>query len=94
MRRRVAVLLVALVVGLLGPSAGTALAQDGTQPTNEVPTQDIVPKPNSGRPPEEAGDRGGALQLLVLALIVGAVGFGGWRLSREIRQARSGPPPG
>lgn len=92
MRRVLAIVVLALVASVLVPPATAEVAQDEPEPTNEVPTQDIVPQPNSGRPPEEAGDRGGALQLLVLALIVGAVGFGAWRLSREIRQARSGPP--
>lgn len=93
MRRLLAGLLVALVLGALAAPAGAAVAQDETDPTNEVPTQDIVPKPNSGRPPEDAGDRGGALQLLVLGLIVGAVGFGVWRLSRQVRGAKTGPRP-
>ena len=86
-------LAVLLAAALLGPGAvGPAAAQD-TQPTNEVPTQDIVPKPNSGTPPEDAGDRGGALQLLVLALIVAAVAFGGWHLSRQVQRGRATRPP-
>lgn len=94
MRRALAALVLVAALGVLGLSAA-ASAQEEPQPTNEVPTQDIVPKPNSGRPPEDAGDRGGALQLLVLALIVGAVGFGAWRLSTQLRNAkRSAPPPG
>jgi hypothetical protein len=90
-RRLLVALVLAVAVGLAGPAA-PAGAQE-TEPTNEVPTQDIVPKPNSGRPPEDAGDRGGALQLLVLGLIVGAVGFGAWRLSRQVRSAKAGSPP-
>lgn len=86
-------LAVLLAATLLGSAAGgSAVAQD-TQPTNEVPTQDIVPKPNSGTPPEDAGDRGGALQLLVLALIVAAVAFGVWHLTRQVQRGRAAGPP-
>lgn len=77
------VLLVVLVVG----GAGTAGAQDDGS-RNEVPTQDIVPKPNSGEAPDEAGDRGGALQLLLPALIVAAIGGGVWHVSRQARRAQ------
>lgn len=94
MRRAVAALVLVAALAAHGMPATTTGAQE-PQPTNEVPTQDIVPKPNSGQAPEDAGDRGGALQLLVLALIVGAVGFGAWRLSAQVRNAkRSTPPPG
>lgn len=59
-----------------------------TTPSVEVPTQDIVPEPNSGRAPSEAGDRGGVLQvgllLLVVAAVVGAVAA----LVRQSRRAR------
>jgi hypothetical protein len=84
------VLLAATLLAPLG--VGPASAQD-TEPTNEVPTQDIVPKPNSGTPPEDAGDRGGALQLLVLGLIVAAVAFGAWHLTRQVQRGRAGRPP-
>lgn len=57
-----------------------------------APSDDIIPKPNSGREPEVAGDRGGALQILVFGLIV--VGVGGIvamivRESRRNRGARA-----
>ena len=53
-----------------------AAAQDGTptSTTVAVPSQDIVPRPNSGSAPKEAGDRGGALQIGLLALVVVAIG--------------------
>jgi uncharacterized protein HemX len=51
-------------------------------------TQDIVPQPNSGQAPEEAGDRGGALQLLILAVLVVAVGGAVLHLRRQSRRVR------
>lgn len=67
-----------------------AIAQD--TPSTGMPTQDIVPRPNSGHAPAEAGDRGGALQLLILALVVAAVAGAIWHLVRQSRRARSAPP--
>jgi len=62
-------------------------AQDS--PSTGMTTQDIVPRPNSGRAPTEAGDRGGALQLLILALVVVAVSGAIWHLVRQSQRARS-----
>jgi hypothetical protein len=41
----------------------------------EEPSQCIglLPKPNCGKKPEQAGDRGGALQWLVFAILLAAV---------------------
>lgn len=99
-----------LVVGallsavLLVATPVVARAQDEGPPSGQVPTQDIVPQPNSGEAPLEAGDRGGALQLMIPLLIVAAIGGGVWHLSREVRRgsgsgagvSESGPrtPPG
>jgi hypothetical protein len=77
----------AAVLALLGPSV---LAQD--TPSTGVPTQDIIPKPNSGHEPSEAGDRGGALQLLVLGVVVVAVSGAVVHLTRASRRARSTTP--
>lgn len=93
--RRGLVLLLPLLVSLC--LAAPAAAQD--QPSSsQVPTQEIVPKPNSGTAPEEAGDRGGALQLGLLALVVGAVGLAVANLVRQSRRARArdggSSPPG
>jgi hypothetical protein len=56
-----AVLLVALVL-----SMGVAAT---AQQADESPAGEIIPKPNSGEEPEEAGDRGGSLQVALLGLI-------------------------
>jgi hypothetical protein len=64
---------------------------DGDPSTHDAPLpgQDMIPEPNSGRPPRDAGDRGGALQGVVLLLIVvGVAGIAGLAL-RESRRARA-----
>jgi hypothetical protein len=48
--------------------------------------QGIIPEPNSGHEPREAGDRGGALQLLLLAVIVTGVGVIAGFVVRESRR--------
>lgn len=81
------VLIVVATLTVSIPSA--SLAQD--TPSTGVPAPDIVPRPNSGHAPTESGDRGGALQLLVLGLVVAAVGGALVHLTRESRRARSSP---
>ncbi len=84
--RRGLVLLLPLLVSLC--LAAPAAAQD--QPSSsQVPTQEIVPKPNSGAAPDDAGDRGGALQLALLALVVAGVGLAVGHLVRQSRRARA-----
>ncbi len=84
MRRVVAGSALAVVL-LLGP-ATAAVAQ---VPPTGVPTQDIIPEPNSGRAPEESGDRGGALQLAVFGVVVAALVGGGLHLARQARRAKA-----
>jgi len=64
---------------------------DGDPSTDDapLPDQDMIPRPNSGRPPRDAGDRGGALQGLVFALIVIGVGGIAVLAVRESRRARA-----
>jgi hypothetical protein len=74
-----------------------APADDGTGGSAEqedesdepVPAQDIIPEPNSGQAPEEAGDRGGVLQILVFMAMVAAIGGGVALMVRESRRARA-----
>ena len=68
-----------------------AAAQDPgatTSITSGAPTQDIVPELNSGEEPSEAGDRGGALQLGLLALVLLVIGGAVALLVRQSRRAR------
>jgi len=63
---------------------------DGDPSTDDsvVPDQNIIPRPNSGREPGEAGDRGGALQIAVFLAIVGGVGLIAALVVRESRRSR------
>jgi hypothetical protein len=94
----ITVLAVPARVGAEGSAGGgvTAVAQpaddpDGDPSTDDapVPEQDMIPEPNSGRAPTDAGDRGGALQALVLVSI--AIGVGGIAVLavRESRRAQA-----
>jgi hypothetical protein len=67
---------------------GTGGSEDG-EPDEPLPGDDIIPEPNSGRAPEEAGDRGGALQVLLLVLLVAGVGGIAVMIVRESRRSRA-----
>jgi len=90
-RRPHATLLVAAVLvtaALLLPGTA-ALAQGDTTTTSAVPTRDIIPEPNSGAEPEDAGDRGGALQTALFIGLIAAVAGAGWFLVAQSRRARA-----
>lgn len=60
-----------------------------------APTPNIIPMPNSGHPPRDAGERGGAWQEGLFFLMCGAVlGIGGliWRDSRKKRRKQGRLP--
>jgi len=85
--------LLAMVVLAVALQAAPAAAQDPTSTTTtlgELPTPHIVPRPNSGEEPHDAGDRGGALQLTVLGLLVVAFGGAVAIVVRQSRRARAG----
>jgi hypothetical protein len=101
----VAALVVAVVVWCGAPALAAPDQQPGdggdstTSSVTAPPDQDIIPEPNSGHAPTEAGDRGGALQLALLALILAGVGIIAWRIVVAARrhearsqEARSEPP--
>ncbi len=59
--------------------------------TTAPPAPGIIPDPNSGTPPEDAGDRGGALQIVLFVAVIGGIGliaFLVWRESRRRRDER------
>jgi hypothetical protein len=78
---------------------GPADDPDGDASTDDapVPGGHIIPRPNSGREPEDAGDRGGALQVTVFLSIVAGLGAIGALAARDVRRAKrppaAGPPP-
>jgi hypothetical protein len=83
-------LLLAVALVLLLSSGSRAGAQEGTTTTiPELPAPHIIPEPNSGHAPEDAGDRGGALQVTLLVVVVAAVGGGVALVVHQSRRARS-----
>ena len=64
---------------------------DGDPSTDDapLPEPDMIPEPNSGRTPTDAGDRGGALQGVVLLFVVIGVGGIAVLVVRESRRARA-----
>ena len=99
MRHRfLAALLVLLIVafGAVAAPAPAGAAQpdpDDTTVTEPEPApgDDIIPRPNSGAEPTEAGDRGGALQVAVFVGILLAVGVIVALALRDVRRARGRP---
>jgi uncharacterized protein HemX len=92
--RRLVVVVLAGIVAFGALTAGPALAQSGPTSTvvAELPPPEMIPRPNSGSAPQEAGDRGGALQLGLLALVVVVIGGGVANLVRQSRRARTEGP--
>jgi hypothetical protein len=80
--RRLIVALTLAVATLLTPSF-SAHAQTATTTTIVViaddsqagQTKSVIPRPNSGSAPQQAGDRGGALQLALFGVLVLALAF-------------------
>ena len=86
--------LLAVTLLVMALSATPAIAQEpGTGSTTTtlagLPSPDIIPQPNTDSAPTEAGDRGGALQLGLLALVVVAIGGAVLVLVRQSRRARA-----
>jgi hypothetical protein len=83
-------LVVAALVALAPAAAGTTAAGEPGATTEDtpVPGQDIIPRPNSGHEPTDAGDRGGALQIAVLVAIVAGVGGVTALAVRDARRSR------
>lgn len=94
MRRIIATLVLAAVLAvgaLAGGGPAPAAAQTDDQVTTTAPARggDIIPKPNEGTPPEDAGDRGGALQTALFIGIVGGIVVIGAVIVRQSRKARA-----
>jgi hypothetical protein len=79
-----------LAPGSLVAGSPVAGARTDEQVTTSVPeSDDIIPKPNSGTEPEDAGDRGGALQTVLFIGIVGGVLLMAAIVFRQSRKARA-----
>ncbi|NLD77095.1 MAG: hypothetical protein GX643_10555 [Acidimicrobiales bacterium] len=87
-----------LFVAIVGGTALVATLVDSdsiSDPTVEVdemgqPKPQIIPKPNSGKAPEDPGDRGGWAQLGLLGLIVVTVGGVTYGIVRGTKRSRAG----
>ncbi len=73
----------AMAIILIEPVS--ALGAQVTDPDYLDDAGRIIGSPGAGPKPENPGDRGGYAQLLTLAVMVGGVGFIGWRVTRHLR---------
>ena len=87
-----ALFVLALAAGPAHAAAAAGPARVGDDPDSSTTTlfddgdQRMIPRPNSGHEPEDAGDRGGALQIAVLVLIVVGVSVVCVQIFRQTRQ--------
>jgi uncharacterized protein HemX len=89
--RRVVAGLVALAcVVALGVPAAAQESDPTTTVAPEAESPRIIPRPNSGAEPQETGDRGGALQLALLGLLIVVIGGAVLLLVRQSQRARGG----
>ncbi len=93
MRRLLVVLVLA---SLLLSLSSAAIAQDSPSTTDAVGQSRprILPRPNSGEAPQASGDRGGAAQLGLLAVVVVVIGGTVVHLVRQSQRIRSKEPNG
>jgi hypothetical protein len=70
-------------------TGGSADEEPDENPQPGAVEQDIIPRPNSGHEPTEAGDRGGALQIVVLVAIVAGLGTIAFLATRDVRRSRA-----
>jgi hypothetical protein len=100
LRKTLALLTIVLALGLgaAAPArAGDGQGEPGTTSTTSTSVtpfsgdvdQRIIPRPNSGHPPQDAGDRGGALQFALLGLIVLGVTIVCVKIFRSTRQIQA-----
>jgi hypothetical protein len=85
--RRLFVALTLAIATMLAPSFSVHALTTTTTPTSTPTTvamtddsqagqtKSVIPKPNSGSAPEQAGDRGGALQIGLFGVLVLALAF-------------------
>lgn len=92
MRRLLATIALVSLLALGGiAGAPAAVAQSGEQAPTTAPEPggDMIPEPNSGSEPDDAGDRGGSLQSVLFVGIIGGIAVMGWLVVRQSRKARA-----
>jgi hypothetical protein len=70
-------------------TGGSADEEPDENPQPGAAEQDIIPRPNSGDEPTEAGDRGGVLQVFVFVAIVAGLGTIALLATRDVRRGRA-----
>lgn len=85
----VAVVALALLLSSAVSPVATAQERDSSTTVTQVPTRDIIPRPNQGVAPHDAGDRGGAAQLALVVAILGGLATIAFLATRESRRARA-----
>lgn len=86
----VVLMTLALAVVTVPPAAAQSDPAPSSTTSTMPESQGIIPEPNVGVSPQDAGDRGGALQTTVFVLMLAGVGAIGWRVVRESRRVRAG----
>ena len=77
----------------------TALATNAPSPDTSTPAVydlenepseciGFLPKPGCGKKPEDAGERGGALQYLVFAIMISGLTIVGIAITRSVKKSR------
>lgn len=89
MRRLLVTVALLAVLVLAVPSAAAQTDSEVTTTSVIDEGGDIIPEPNSGRAPEDAGDRGGALQTVLFVGIVGGIVVMAVIVVRQSRRARA-----
>lgn len=93
MRLRLIVVLACVLLALTPPALAAPVGDGGDGPVTTLGEQPdgggIIPRPNSGTEPDDAGDRGGALQTVLFVAILGGVAVMVVLVVRESRRARA-----
>ena len=90
--------LIAVVVATLF-TFQTALATNAPSPDTSIPAVydlenepseciGFLPKPGCGKKPEDAGERGGALQYLVFAIMIAGITIVNVAITRNVKKSR------
>lgn len=90
--RFVAALLITVLLSLVViVQPASASPSQGDEPATTLAPEDapdIIPRPNTGSAPVDAGDRGGSLQSALFVVVIGGIVLIGALVTRESRRSR------